>query len=157
MEGRVEIAGIRWTPPEQLHLTLRFIGSINPSPVKEALLKVTSPPVAISFERVHLFPRSSRPRVLAATVLITPELQTLHARIETALEQAGIDREGRPFRPHVTLARCKDPDPDKLKWLLGTIALPAGAYDIDTLHLFESKLHPEGARHTVLETYQLDG
>ena len=154
-EWRVEIPGVRWTPPEQLHLTLRFIGSTNPSPVKAALLKVISPPVTVSFERVRLFPRSSAPRVLAATVMITPELQSLHARIETALEQAGIDREGRPFRPHVTLARCKDPDLVKLKPLLRAIALPASAYEINTLHLFESRLHPEGARHTVLESYLL--
>ena len=144
-------------PPGHLHLTIRFIGSKNPSFIKEALREVVSPSVTVSFERVRLFPRLSRPRVLAATIANTLELRTLHSHIEAALEQVGIDREGRPFRPHVTLARCKDPDPDKLKWLLGTIALPAGAYDIDTLHLFESKLHPEGARHTVLETYQLDG
>ncbi|MCH7976937.1 MAG: RNA 2',3'-cyclic phosphodiesterase [Bacteroidetes bacterium] len=154
-EWRVEIPGVRWTPPEQLHLTLRFIGSTNPSPVKEALLKVISPPVTVSFERVRLFPRSSKPRVLAATVLITPELQTLHARIETALEQAGIDREGRPFRPHVTLARCKNADPASLKAILEETGLQANACELDAFHLFESFLHPEGPKHTILESYPL--
>ena len=154
-EWRVEIPGLRWTPPEQLHLTLRFIGSTDPSPVKEALLKVISPPVTISFERVRLFPRSSTPRGLAATVLITPELQTLHARIETALEQAGIDREGRPFHPHVTLARCKNPDPASLKAILGETGLQANAFELDAFHLFESILHPEGVEHTVLKSYPL--
>ncbi|MCH7640391.1 MAG: RNA 2',3'-cyclic phosphodiesterase [Bacteroidetes bacterium] len=154
-EWRVEIPGLRWMPSEQLHLTLRFIGSTNPSPVKEALLKVISPPVTVSFERVRLFPRSSTPRVLAATVLITPELQALHARIETALEQAGIDREGQPFHPHVTLARCKNADPASLKPFLEETGLHANACELDAFHLFESILHPEGAKHTVLESYPL--
>ena len=142
-------------PSEQLHLTLRFIGSTNPSPVKEAFLKVISPPVTVSFERVRLFPRSSAPRVLAATVMITPELQSLHARIETALEQAGIEPEDRPFRPHVTLARCKNADLPSLKAILKETGLHANACELDAFHLFESILHPEGAKHTVLESYPL--
>ena len=154
-EWRVEIPGVRWMSSEHLHLTLRFIGSTHPSPVEEALLKVIPPPVSLSFERVRLFPRSSRPGVLVATVLITPELQTLHARIETALEQAGIEREERPFRPHVTLARCKNADPASLKAILSKNELPANACQLDAFHLFSSFLHPEGTKHTVLESYPL--
>ena len=150
-----EVPGVRWVPPGHLHLTIRFIGSENPSFIKEALREVVSPSVTVSFERVRLFPRSSRPRVLAATIANTRELRTLHSQIESALEHTGIKPEDRPFRPHVTLARCKGAEPGSLKPLLEEVTVPSASVEIDAFHLFESHLHPEGAKHTVLETYLL--
>ena len=106
------IPGARWVAPENLHLTLRFIGEVDEGLMEDidaALLGVEAP----SFELVlagigHWETRGSATAVWAG-VEKSPDLLHLHDRVEAALVRAGLPPEPRKFAPHVTLARLKKP------------------------------------------------
>jgi 2'-5' RNA ligase len=103
----------RFVSPDDLHLTLRFLGEI-PEETSVALqagaaeLARHTPPFSYSIGRSILFPRVSRARVIAATVLPTEEMQKLVRELERLCVQTGLPGEERIFRPHMTLARLRN-------------------------------------------------
>ena len=104
------VPGARWTPAENMHLTLRFIGDIDEvtaADAAEALDDVRAPGLDIALEGVGAFARGRNPSLLWAGVARTPALVHLHKRIESALVRAGLAPEDRKYTPHVTLARLK--------------------------------------------------
>ena len=109
------------------------------------------------------FPETRPPRVVWAGVIEgVSALISLHARIEAGLTRRGLPAEGRPFHPHVTLGRARDPR--GARELMGVLGLPGGAGSgdrfgevmVETVHLMRSDLGPGGARHTVLEEVPLE-
>ena len=96
--------GVRPVVPAQMHVTLHFIGEAEIECVAALLQKVAVPPCAVLVSGVGQFGRGS---VLWAGVDAQPALLQLHAVIGQALAAGGIAVEARPYRPHITLARCK--------------------------------------------------
>ena len=111
------LGDVRWSTPDQQHLTLRFIGEVGNGAVPEvveALATVPAMPFALTLEGLGHFPPRGEPRVLWVGVQKSAELARLKRRIDRALEQAGIPPDGRKFAPHVTLARFREPPlPDR--------------------------------------------
>src|SRR5437763_2879539 len=102
--------GYRWLPPDQLHLTLKFLGEVDPAQVEQvhrALESISrTGPCTLSFGEFRKLPDPRRPRVLALTITgDTDRLGAIHRELETALESRSFPRERRRFFPHVTLAR----------------------------------------------------
>lgn len=143
----------RWTRPEGIHLTLKFLGEISNeqvTQVKEALDKIGPfEPFAIRAKGFGFFPDARRPRVFWAGLDAPPKLAQLAARIENAMAALGFTPENRAFSPHLTLARFKEPRPQpKLQALIaeqGEAAL--GGFDASEFYLWESKLSPQGAQY----------
>jgi 2'-5' RNA ligase len=100
------MTGIRLARPNQMHLTLHFIGSANLERTATALHNVVVAPFPIAFEGVGQFPSSGGATTLWAGVQPGAELLELHAAVATALAAQGFRPEARPYTPHVTLARC---------------------------------------------------
>ncbi len=141
-EGR----GVRWVRLDGLHLTLRFLG---PTPEERtAAVAAAVEQAATGAPSFHVriagagsFPPVGRPRTLWLDLdLGIPELEGLAGRLETALAEAGWDRERRPLRTHLTLARA-----DGVRAGPATVAaLKAAAADlaiespIDRIVLYES-------------------
>ena len=148
--------GLAWVRPENLHLTLRFLGNLEPAALELARQAVATAAVGIGPFTVELrglggFPSTRAPRVVWAGVVTGGErLSALHAALEAALASRGIPAEGRPFHSHVTLGRARDP---RGAGVLGP-ALGAdprfGEAPVTALHLMRSELHPRGARYSVL-------
>lgn len=102
------VPGARWQRPDQMHLTLRFIGEIDEGTagdVVEALEGVAMDPFPLTVQGVGAFGEKRRSHVLWAGLKPEPELFRLQAKIETALIRVGLAPERRKFQPHVTLAR----------------------------------------------------
>ncbi len=103
----------RWVRPENLHVTLKFIGEAVPEKFNEmraALADVRSDdPVELQFHGLGFFPNAAHPRVLWAGVHASTNLPALAANVDAALETQGFAREGRAFTPHLTLARFEPP------------------------------------------------
>jgi 2'-5' RNA ligase len=103
----------RFVSPDDLHLTLRFLGEI-PEETSVALqaaateLARHTPPFTYGIGRSVLFPRVSRARVIAATIAPSEELQKLVRSLEKLCVQSGLPAEERLFRPHMTLARLRN-------------------------------------------------
>jgi len=143
----------RWTRPEGIHLTLKFLGEISgeqEAQVKKALGQIER------FEqftvRAHgfgFFPDAKRPRVFWAGLDAPPELARLAAQVESAMTPLGFPAENRAFSPHLTLARFKVPRPQpRLQELLAAQADPLlGTFAVSEFFLWESKLSPQGSEY----------
>jgi 2-5 RNA ligase len=98
---------------DSAHITLKFIGEVDPStvaPIISALCTIHFPPFEYEVSRIGTNnPRS--PRVIWSNVQDRGACADLHRQIEQVLAPFGVPKEGRPFTPHVTLARVKRPHP----------------------------------------------
>lgn len=145
---------IRWTPPANMHVTLSFLGAVDPvrlSEIQHALAQVQAAPFSLTLAGPGVFPHAG---VLLAKVHPSPELLSLAEQVAAALEAIGFPREKRPYQPHVTLARTKD------RGLSSTTADNPPAFHetfhANAFHLYESVTRSEGAQYRILETYPLD-
>ncbi len=153
---------VRWVPPENLHLTLRFLGGTEESrvgPLIAALEEVTAgtPGCELSLGSLGAFPDEQRPQVLWIGLRGSgaTSLHSLQRRIEKRVGELGWDRQRRPFSPHLTLGRVRagtDPAPGE-GWTRA--AVPELAFRVDEIVLMSSDLHPGGARYSVLHRSRL--
>jgi 2'-5' RNA ligase len=149
----------RWLPPENLHVTLKFIGSVDAGKL-EAIRAVlgevgSGGDVELRFRGVGFFPSEKRPRVLWAGIAASPNLAPLAAEIDARLEKLGIARETREYAPHLTLARFDSPGiSEKLRAAAQeNAAREFGAVRAGEFHLFGSKTRPTGAEYTRLSSF----
>jgi RNA 2',3'-cyclic 3'-phosphodiesterase len=163
---RENIAGIAWTPPENLHVTLKFLGSVAPERLHAlaeplATLAAAWPTFVVTFTGVGAFPGATRPRVLWIGAH-APELEPLARGVDVASIVAGLAAEDRPYHPHVTLGRVratKVPRGNASDAAAMRAALAAdrrrelGVSDARALVLFRSDTGPAGARHTPLARF----
>jgi 2'-5' RNA ligase len=159
---RPHVSGIRWTRPEGIHLTLKFFGDISEDEI-ETLSRVIEnatggvPPFSLRLGTPGAFPGTRRPRVLWIGVDgDVASLVKLQQEIERDLETGGFRMEGRPYRPHLTMGRFRDPlKPSGLERTLENIkdVYQAESFIAEGLTLFKSDLKPGGAVYTVLKYF----
>jgi 2'-5' RNA ligase len=143
----------RWTRPEGIHLTLKFLGQISnqqEGQVKDALSRMEPfEKFTVRAQGFGFFPGAKRPRVFWAGLDAPPALAQLVAQVENAVAPLGFPPEDRPFKPHLTLARFKVPRPQpKLEALLAVQnSLLLGSFDVSEFFLWESRLLPGGAEY----------
>ena len=149
----------RWVRPENLHVTLKFIGNVDAGKldaIRAVLAEVGSGSAAeLHFRGLGFFPSEKRPRVLWAGMEASPNLAMLAADMDARLEKLGIPRETREFSPHLTLARF---DPPGISEKLSAAALENatrefGAVRTGEFHLLESTTRPTGAEYTRLSSF----
>ncbi|WP_456385407.1 RNA 2',3'-cyclic phosphodiesterase [Desulfolithobacter sp.] len=153
------LPGARWVPPDQLHLTLRFIGDVDGgvfADVREVLAGVRSQSFSLRIKGVGFFPPRKRPRVIWAGIESSDELILLQKRVENTLVACGLAPEGRKFSPHITLARLKNTPLSRITGFLAQHALLASrSFTVDRFLLYSSVLGRSGAKHYVEEEYLL--
>src|SRR6267143_4215727 len=144
----------RWVRPENLHVTLKFIGEVPETKlaaIRSALAGARfDQPVTLGFRGLGFFPNDKHPRVFWAGIEASPNLKTLAADIDNGTEKPGIPSEQRTFSPHLTLARFEPPGlPEKLRSVIRENARREfGSVAAREFHLIESKLKPGGAEYT---------
>lgn len=153
---------VRWVPPENLHLTLKFLGDTPKDKItelQEALQKAVSQQRKFALKAVGVgcFPNVKRPRVvwvgLEGDVV---ELKTLVEQIENAIAPLGFPTEKRPFSPHLTIGRVKEVEDRQIGQILA--AFKAGeiaAWANGKVSLMQSILQSSGAEHTILADFNL--
>ena len=151
---------IRWVQPQNLHLTLKFIGEISTSHLE--FLKQLVAQEGASHRAFELqvgglgsFPNAQKPSILWAGLHSPPELVSLQKSVEMGAARLGYEREDREFSPHLTLGRVRpnvsSTERQKIKAALGAIQLGSiSPTRVDSIHLFESELHPSGPIYTKL-------
>jgi 2'-5' RNA ligase len=152
------VTGARWTRPEGMHVTLKFIGHIPDERLPEfraALAPIRSAEsVELRYRGVRFFPNSRRPRVLYCGVNASPNLAELAAQAGRAVEPLGVARESRDFVPHLTLARLDSSDCKELVSAVeGTQHTDFGTARETEFHLYESMLKTGGSEYEKLQTY----
>jgi RNA 2',3'-cyclic 3'-phosphodiesterase len=156
---------LRWTRPDQFHLTLKFLGDVEDSLVSELIRALRRgclgfPQMQMHAEAVGVFPNLRRPRVIWAGVRDAADcLLMLQQGIELALESFNFGREDREFSGHITLARCQllqAAEADELAAAVSAMAQRRLAQWTAThFELIRSELLPQGSSYTTLATIPL--
>ena len=164
--GRSAGLGVRWVKPDNIHLTLKFLGDTDPSlgsAVRTAMQTAVAGqrPLELATGGLGGFPSLKRPRVIWQAVTGDIErLRTIQTRLAAGLAPCGFKPEGRPFRAHLTIGRIRKPQ----RWGAREAAMvtqhgdmPAQPFTADTLIWYRSQLHPQGAVYSELARVPLDG
>jgi 2'-5' RNA ligase len=153
------IPGARWVPPENYHLTLRFIGDIPghiARDVDDALLAIRARGFDLALTGMGTFAKGGISNALWVGVERSQSLDHLRNKIETALQRCGLEPERRKFQPHVTLARLDNPAEGKVAAfvqahnLFRTEPIP-----VEHFTLFSSLLNKDHAVYTPEVEYEL--
>lgn len=153
------LPGARWIAPEQMHLTLRFIGEVDSSVfqlVCEALTEVRGEPFTLQLEGIGFFPPRGKPRVAWVGIRKSDQLVQLRKRIESVLVRSGLEPEGRKYSPHITLARLNDTPGSRIGAYLAHNGLfHSGEFAVREFYLYSSVLNSKGAKHYIEQRYAL--
>jgi len=153
----------RWTRPEGIHITLKFLGEIDSVKVDSVVKTLAALGPFTGFEielkDFGFFPDARRPRVFWAGVHAPAGLTDLAARVEEAMEDLGFAPEEHTFTPHLTLARFKIPrsQPDLAAAVEKQRHLSLGRFHVSEFFLFESKLSPQGAEYRKVARFPTEG
>jgi len=143
---------VRWSPPENLHLTLHFLGDIpltGVAPLMEALDTGMRDVAAFdcALDGLALFPDAARPRAIVGRVTEEPLIASLAGAVGEAVAGLGHEREARRFRPHITLGRLRR---GALRELSLTAELERASVPVDEVVLYRSTLASSGSSYEVL-------
>ena len=158
---------IRWVPPQNLHLTLKFLGDVSPANLDllKQMLKTEAErhvPFALEIGGLGSFPNPKRARVIWVGIQAPSGLMTLQHNIEKAAARLGYSSEERSFSPHLTVGRVGQhagpADQQKIRTLLESAQIGAiGQTQVTSVCLFSSDLKPTGAVYTLLFEAPLGG
>jgi 2'-5' RNA ligase len=160
-------AGVRWTRPESVHVTLQFLGDIPSSRVSEITAAIAdacagAKPLHVALNGIGAFPNVTRPRVLWIGLEgDIGKLSSLAAGIAERLKPLGY-KPDKPFQPHITLGRVRETvRPEELRAISQALATQARhptttAFTVGSISLMQSHLQPGGSVYTQLANVKLD-
>lgn len=148
----------RLVEPEDWHVTLRFLGSVDQVGYERFLYGIAPvagvEPFKLALDRVGAFPNSRNASVVWLGIRQGMEwLSHLSEIVEAAAVSAGLEREERPFQPHLTLSRVRPPQ-DVSDLMGGDVGL---RWVCDRVVVYSSKLGESGPKYSILETLLLEG
>ena len=152
------VPGARWQAREQLHLTLRFIGEVDGGDTRaldDALAGIDAPAFDLQLHSVGQF-GNKQPHALWAAVRPNPMLDHLQRKVDIAIRRVGQPQDAHKFMPHVTLARLRHSDLDKVReWLTEHALSTSSEFTVDAFCLYSSKLTSDGSIYRVEQEYPL--
>jgi len=152
-----DIPGVRWVSPEQLHLTLLFLGEVEDNKLEQLILamsKIKVAPFTLNFSKTGCFPRSDAPKVLWVGLDQLPALNALAATVRAAVSSFSVPLEWSPFSPHITLARVKQPGSFDISCFLNqAIREKFAPIHVREFVLFSSTLTQQGAIHRPIKVF----
>jgi RNA 2',3'-cyclic 3'-phosphodiesterase len=151
---------VRWVPPQNMHLTLKFLGDVSPNSLEFIKQMLRTEAETIACFDIHLaglgaFPNLKRPRVLYVGIQAPAALDALARAIDSASRRLGYEPEERPFSAHLTLGRVRQnanaaEQMQIRRTIEGTQVDLLGTAKVDSVHLFKSDLNPGGSVYTRL-------
>jgi 2'-5' RNA ligase len=154
------VPGARWQSREQLHLTLRFIGEVDGSDMRaldDALAGIDAPAFELQLHGVGQF-GNKQPHTLWAAARRTETLEHLARKVDAAIRRVGQPQDAHKFMPHITLARLRHADLDKMReWLTAHALFTSDQFAVDAFCLYSSKLTSDGSVYRVEQEYPLRG
>src|ERR1700736_1895749 len=155
---------LRWVPPQNFHVTLKFIDSVPPEklpPIIEALRRVSlADRVQLHIRGVAWFFNAKSGAMLFATVEDSKPLTGLATDIDKQLQHLGFTPEDRTYMPHLTLVRTSRDTPVSSQTALRDLAEQYRQYDFGSVtpeefHLMESKTLPTGPIYSKLQSFPI--
>jgi len=154
------LSGARWVAPESLHLTLRFIGEVDggaAADIDTGLMSIRCESFPLQLAGVGQFGEGRKLRAVWAGVEAQPVLSRLQAKVEQAVQRAGLEPERRKFKPHVTLGRFKGNGsaPDLGPYFASHALFRSDPIVVSEFVLFSSHLAASGAVYREEAAYAL--
>jgi RNA 2',3'-cyclic 3'-phosphodiesterase len=153
------VPGARWSPPENLHITLRFAGEIAESSAEDldsALSAVSVPAFEVHLAGVGAFGDRLVPHTLWAGVEASEILTRLRGRCESAARRAGLKPDTRTWKPHVTLAYLGDTEPSRVAaWTSAHNLLRVPPFRAEAFGLYSSWRSRSGPLYRLERRYPL--
>jgi len=156
-------ADVRWVAPQNLHLTLRFLGQVT-EPMVAAIQDGLEPaaknlaPFEVTAAGIGVFPDAQHPKVVWVGLRDDGAFVRLHAAVSEVLARMGFAPDDKPFRSHVTIGRVKGGDAEALAACLAEFPERAyGAFTVREIVCYRSDLHPSGADYHMLWRLPLGG
>lgn len=152
---------IRWSKPENLHVTLQFLAEVRSEHLQSMLDNVRGlvqgkvGKKMLTIGQVHMFPNPFRPRVIVLELGPQDELAALAGKIGQGIQASGYEIEDRPFRAHLTLGRIKQPYGVDLGFLNETPLPEVEEIETAEVVLYRSEPQQDGSKYTVLERITL--
>jgi len=158
--------GVRWTSPEQFHLTLRFLGSVDTEKVEGLISALQNAcgrfgPLKLRASQIGFFPRPRSPRVIWVGVTDEEErLRLLYSQIQSATNPFTNEGPEDRFKGHVTLGRVKEigrNEADRLEHMATDLSETLfGSWTTRQIELIRSQLSPRGAVYSLVASVPLD-
>ena len=153
------LPNVRWTPLDNLHVTMRFIGEVDEhvaADLDRELASIEADAFEARLRGVGHFDSRRMARTLWAGMDLTPPLAALQARVEKAAVRTGLAPERRKFHPHVTLARLKAFPLDRLASYMSDFAgFAAPPFTVSAFTLMSSRMNKDGSIYTAEARYPL--
>jgi 2'-5' RNA ligase len=153
------LPGARWRPLDALHITLRFFGEVREDRADDLdaeLSTASGTPFELMLEGAGSFGEGEDIHAVWAGVAESPPLRQLAARCESAARRSGLKPEQRAYRPHVTLAYTRRPDPARVAaWIQGHNLLKSPPFRVDRFGLYSSWQGPEGSVYRLERDYRV--
>jgi RNA 2',3'-cyclic 3'-phosphodiesterase len=153
--------GVRWVEPHGMHLTLRFLGEVTEAQLPAVTSSITDAchgivPFAMRIKGTGVFPHAKKPRIYWAGLEAPAVLLDLQTRIEERMTNLGYEPDANPFRPHLTLARIKDPmGKQRMTDALLDYKMESAPVMVSEILLIRSHLSSDGARYETLHRFPL--
>jgi 2'-5' RNA ligase len=146
---------VRWVPPPNIHITVRFLGQIT-EPMSHAVEDMLVPMISgidtfdVEISGVGVFPNERSPRVIWAGIGDgADKLESVYQSVYSRLVKAGFNFEDKPFRPHLTLGRIKHVEQNAIAPIIEPEATtPFGISTMHHFYCYQSDLLPHGAEYT---------
>jgi 2'-5' RNA ligase len=161
--GQGSRRAVSWAAPANMHLTVRFVGEVEPGTARELARRIGEPLAAPAFRLavggLGAFPHAGPPRIIWLGVTEGGErLAEVHDEVERLLVGLGLPPDDRPFRAHLTLGRVRTPLGLTARQALASVHAGAlGACGVSEVTLFESRLSPRGSTYMALARGRLAG
>ena len=152
---------MNYTAPENIHLTLKFLGPVPASLLSRISIALSDAvsgfsPIRLNARGLGVFPGVRRPRVMWTGVAgQTDQLAVLHQAVEQSMAGLGFAREDRQFTAHLTLGRFKSTaDPLQVADAIQQFGnFSAGPFEAVSVELFQSTLKPGGPVYKVISSH----
>ena len=151
---------VRWVPPQNMHLTLKFLGDVSENSIGFLIQMLRIEAEHVRCFDIHLaglgaFPNLRRPRVLYIGIQAPAVLEALQRGIEAASRRLGYEGEERPFAAHLTLGRVRQTvtatEQQQIRRAIESTQVDLlGTARVDLVHLYKSELNPGGSVYTRL-------
>jgi 2'-5' RNA ligase len=154
--GGGSVDRVRWARPENVHLTLKFLGEIREEVLNDLYAVVAKTyaghqPFDVTLTGLGAFPSTRRARILWVGVSEgSDQLRSLAVDLDDALAPLGFGREERPYTPHLTLGRIRG---HAASFDLPSDVGDLGRFSVRCVELVESTLTPEGAVYRTVRTF----
>lgn len=144
------LRAVRWLRPEQMHLTLSFLGDVAEeaeAKLRAALAAIKVAPFFLPVSGIGTFPAKGWPKIIWIGVgTAHPHLFQLHKRVQDAALAAVLKPDLRPWHPHITLARCRDVSAESVRpFLKAHSDFDAGMIHVESFCLNSSVLEADGS------------